>query len=235
MLFERGAGRAQAREDQAAIDADAWNLRQRELFFPKRRIVTARIRDAHQIAAIIIRPAVIGAAEGMRVAAFALANGVAAMPTAIQQQMNLPVRAARDDHRLQSDRARHVIAGLGNFARVRDVDPLAMPNLRDFVVKDCAIAIELPADAIIMDQVRIIHMAVGHRCHLSRLLAGYSQTNRFSPKAGPEVEPDRRPASRAHRQGARSHRVVRIGLNPGTGDRLWPQTVHGDGLSATSS
>src|SRR5271166_2516735 len=109
------------------MTSDARHLREGKFILAKRLVVAARIRHADQVAAIVIGPAVIGASERMRVAAVALAYGIAAMHTSVEHQLNLAVLVARDDDGLQTDLTRHVVAGLRNLALMRDIDPFAIP------------------------------------------------------------------------------------------------------------
>ena len=98
----------------------------------------------------------IGAAEGVRVAALALAYGVAAMGASVEQQMHLAGVVARDDYRLQADLARDVVAGLRDLALMRDVDPFAMPDFVQFVAKDRRIIVDSAVDAVAENQLIVV-------------------------------------------------------------------------------
>src|SRR6266852_3893779 len=136
MFIERGPAHAQTCEDQAAMRRYARHPGQGELLLAERRIVAGSIWHADQIAAIIVSPSVIGATECVRVAAVALAYGVAAMHASIQHQVDLAVLVARDDHRLQSDLASYIVARFRNFTLISYVDPFAIPNLFQLFTKD---------------------------------------------------------------------------------------------------
>ena len=135
---------------------DARHLREGEIILAKRIVVAARVWYADQVAAIVVGPSVIGASERVRVAAVALAYGVAAMHTSVEHQVNRAVLVARNDYRLQADLARDVVAGLRNLALMRDVDPFAIPDFFQLFAKDGAVVIDAPADAIALNQLTVI-------------------------------------------------------------------------------
>src|SRR5579863_3880214 len=180
MILERRAGRRQAREDETAILIDTWNRREPVVLLAKRDVVTTGVGHADQLAAIVVGPAVIGAAEGVGVAALALTDGVAAMHAAVEHQMNRAVLVARDDYGLRTDSAHDVVARLGNFARMSDVNPLAMPDFVELVVEDRTVVIDASVDAIVADQIIVsdlvlalrIDSRIRHRRH-GRHLAGF--------------------------------------------------------------
>src|SRR5713226_7195472 len=152
MFIERGPAHAQTCEDQAAMRRYARHPGQGELLLAERRIVAGSIWHADQIAAIIVSPSVIGATECVRVAAVALAYGVAAMHASIQHQVDLAVLVARDDHRLQPDLARYVVPWFWNLALMSHIYPFAIPNLFQFLTKDRGIVVDLAVDAIALNE-----------------------------------------------------------------------------------
>src|SRR5579872_1778287 len=151
MLIERRTAGTKTREDKSAMTRDAGHLHQVEVTFAESFIVAAGVRHTGKLAAIVIGPAMIGAPKGVRVAAIALAYGVAAMHTSVEQQIDLTVVVARDDHRLQSDLTRDEVARLRNLAFVGNVDPFARPEFVEFFAEDVIVAVNASADAIVFD------------------------------------------------------------------------------------
>src|ERR1700720_1506352 len=104
-----------------------------ELLLAERRIIPGGIGNADQSAAIVVSPSMIGASECVRVAAIALAYGVAAMHASVEHQVDLAVVVARNDYGLQAELAGYVVARFRNLTLMRDVYPFTIPNLIQFL------------------------------------------------------------------------------------------------------
>src|SRR5208283_1322397 len=138
------------------MTSDARHLRQAEFVLAKRLVIAAGVGHADQVTAIVVSPSMIGASEGVGVAAVALTHGVAAMHTPVEHELNVAVLVARNDHRLQTDLTRHVVAGLGNLALMRDVNPFAIPDFFELLAENGGVVIDPPADAIALNQLGVI-------------------------------------------------------------------------------
>src|SRR5579863_8864260 len=77
--------------------------------------------------------------------------------------MDRAVLVARDDNRLQADPARYIVAGLGNFAFMRDVYPVAIPYLRELFLEHGRVVVNTPAHAIVLDQLLVVGLHRRHR------------------------------------------------------------------------
>src|SRR5262249_35626786 len=126
------------------------------------------------------------------------------MHAAVEQQMDLAVLFARDDHRLQFDPARYIVAGLGNLAFMSDVYPVAIPDLFQFLVEYRWIVIDSSADAIVLNQVVIVGLHGKHRRHPTAAFGHIfrSSTSRAGSRNGSKSS-SRAAASTASSNGSR--------------------------------
>src|SRR5438309_7754712 len=111
MLIERDSLRAQAAEDEAAVDRDPRRLAQPVILFAERRVVAVLISNRRQVAVIAIGPAVISAAKGLRIAALDLADRIRTMDATVHQEAHLAVITAYHDHGLLTDVGHAKVAG----------------------------------------------------------------------------------------------------------------------------
>src|SRR5216683_91398 len=156
MLIQRDSLRAQTAEDESAIDTDTRRLAQPVIFFAERCLVTIRISRGRQIAVIAIGPAMISAAEGLRVAALDLTHRVGAMDAAVHQESHLAVVAAHHDHGLLTYVGHAEVARAGNLARVADIDPSAGEDFVHLFLEDGRVGIDAAMHAIILDEIVVI-------------------------------------------------------------------------------
>ena len=157
MLVEGWSALAEAREDQAAMRRYSRDTGEAEFLLAERRIVAGGIRHTDQSAAIVVRPSVIGASESVRVAAIALAYGVAAMHASVEHQVDFAVVVARDDYRLHPDLARYIVAGLRNLTLMSDVYPFAIPNLFQFLAKNRGVVVYSSVDTITLNEILVVY------------------------------------------------------------------------------
>src|SRR5581483_10342702 len=137
VILQAGTGGAEADEDEAAIVADAWHANQAHLALIEVVLVAVLIGAAGQVAGVVVGPAVVAAAEVVGVAVLRLANGGAAVATAVVHDVDLVVvRVAADDHRLPADEDRLVVATLGHFRLVRYVDPAGLKDALHLLIED---------------------------------------------------------------------------------------------------
>jgi hypothetical protein len=95
---------------------------------------------------------VIPAAKITGIATLFLANGGAAMHTAVHQHVNAAVLVARHNRRLGADSDGLVIAGSGDFAFMADEDPGAFEDSLHFGFEDFSFGIDFPMDTLILDE-----------------------------------------------------------------------------------
>src|SRR5260370_12568052 len=146
---------------------DPGHPRERILLARERGVIAGGVRETDQRAPGVVGPSVIGAAKRVRIAGFALAYGVAAMHAAVEQQVDRAILVARNDDRLQSDPARYVVARLGNLTFMRDVYPVAIPDLFQFFFEDGGIVVDSPAHAIVLNKVVVVGLRGKHGSHHS--------------------------------------------------------------------
>src|SRR5260370_2079036 len=113
----------------------------------------------------------IGASECVRVAAIALAYGVAAMHASVEHDVDVTVVVTRDDHRLQADLARYVVSRFRNLTLMSDVYPFAIPNLFQFLTKDRGIVVYSSVDSIALNEILVVYFG-GHGCSHCRSSSG---------------------------------------------------------------
>src|SRR6266481_1683033 len=143
---------------------------QADLLLAERRIITGGIGHADQSASVIVSPSMIGASECVRVAAIALAYGVAAMHASVEHQVDLAVVVARNDYGLQPELAGYVVARFRNLTLVSYVYPFAIPNLIQFLTKDRGVVVYSSVDAIVLNEILVVYFG-GQSCsHLTILL-----------------------------------------------------------------
>ena len=82
------------------------------------------------------------ACEGARVALVIRADLVAAMRTAIEQQIDLALLVAGHDDGLRTDRLDDVVVRVRHLALVPDIDPGAIPDVLQFGFEDRGIGVE---------------------------------------------------------------------------------------------
>ncbi len=188
MLIEAWAGRAQTRENQSAMRRGPRHFCEAELLLAERLDVATRIGHANQIAAIVVSPSVVGAAEGMRITAVALAHRVAAMHAAVEQQMNFAVLVSRYDHWLRADIPRYIVARLRHFTLMCDVYPFAMPDLFQFFLVNRRIIVDTSADAVVEHEPVVVNLRrIQHRGHVRHLLCCNPCRSRVSAREAVET------------------------------------------------
>src|SRR5581483_4995772 len=128
VLVETGADRAEVGEEEAAIGVHAWQRRQAQLLVVQDLVVPLLEGHALEAAVHVVGPAVVGAGEGLRVAALQLANGVPAMPAAVVEDIDAILLVADDDDRLLAYHAGTEVAGIGDLTLMADEDPLTVPD-----------------------------------------------------------------------------------------------------------
>ncbi len=152
-IGERRADRGEAREHEAAIGRDARHAHQvvRPLPHQRARIALGQ-RHLGERSVGLVRPAVIAADEPPGIAAIVRAHHRAAMTAAVEQNVDLAIGMARDDHALAPHPRGDVVARVGNLAFVRDVKPGAAEDLRHLALENARIDIDRP-----------MHLAVGNK------------------------------------------------------------------------
>src|SRR5439155_23706638 len=138
---------------------------------PELRLVEARpvaflVRDADQADVAVVRPRVVEALKGLRVAAVAAADRRAAVDAAVREDAHAPGRPAADEEeRSRADGPPGEVAGLRDLGLVAEVEPAATEDVLDLrpvqrlggqrrpVVGE--VALLLPLD----DQIRELHRA----------------------------------------------------------------------------
>src|SRR6185369_9585039 len=84
-----------------------------------------------QAAVEIVGPGVIRAHKGAAVSLLLAANARAAVPAGIVEGADVPVVAARDDHRVMADRPGDPVACLRHQAAMARIEPVPPPNAID--------------------------------------------------------------------------------------------------------
>src|SRR6185503_16134442 len=122
VLGQRDAGGRQAGEDEAAIARHARYAGEPVLALVEAGVAPG-VRRAQQLAAQIVRPAVIGTGECPRAAPLGHAHLGASVGAAIDEDRQRAVLAADHDDRLGADVTGDEIAGPRHLAVVTDEDP----------------------------------------------------------------------------------------------------------------
>src|SRR5258705_10761285 len=106
------------------------------------------------------------AREGARVALVIGTDLVAAMRTAIEQQIDLALLVAGHDDGLRADRLDHEVVRLRHLALVPDIDPGAVPDVLQLSFEDRGIAVERAVYPVRPDQFAPLRRARHdvHRC-----------------------------------------------------------------------
>ena len=154
MGFEIGHVRAKAREHEAAIKADSRHASHAERGIAEVEVfaVAARHGNRVEIAIGLEGPAVIGAAEQLRIALRLGADDGAAMTAAVVDHSDLAFVVAHEDDGHQPDARRDEIAGLGHQAVMPDIDPAAVEDPLHLEREDVRIAIERAVNAVGIDE-----------------------------------------------------------------------------------
>ena len=110
-------------------------------------------RDVLQLAVMVKRPSVVGAAEELAGITVAVAaHHVAAMRTAIVEHAHLPVIAAHHQHRLTPDLHGVIVAGFRHLAVVAAVNPHALVDAFHLEPENIGVGIDMPVNAVGLDQ-----------------------------------------------------------------------------------
>jgi hypothetical protein len=123
MLGERAGSAIECREDEAAIDLD---VRGPQTEMGTVDVGADRKWNIEEIAFLTIDPAMILAGERTAIAAFELAQQVAAMTAPVRQNVNAVI-VPRQDDRLDADRPADEVSALGKLRLVSDID-LSLPK-----------------------------------------------------------------------------------------------------------
>jgi hypothetical protein len=105
---------------------------------------------------------VVLAAEHITVAALVRAHQVGAVPAPVEQDADLAVLAAHHDDRLQADLPADVIAVVGHFAVVSEIDPDLVEDVVHFLAKQLGIMIEPSVNTIGLDQFADVDVRRGY-------------------------------------------------------------------------
>ena len=154
MLVEARPLRRQAREHEAAIDADAGEAAHAERRIGEIEILAVAARHRHrvEVAVGLERPAVIAAAEELRVALLLVADDGAAVAAAVVDDVDLAVGVPRQHNRMLADAGGDEVAGLRHQAFVADIDPGPAEDLVHLQVEHFGIEIERAVNPVAMDQ-----------------------------------------------------------------------------------
>ena len=92
----------------------------------------------------IVGPGVIRAHERARVPLLLAADARAAVPAGVVEGADVPVLAARDDHRVMANRPRDPVAGSRDQAAMARIEPVAPPDAVDVRLEDLRRHVERP-------------------------------------------------------------------------------------------
>ncbi len=153
LVQRRPLGR-QACEHESAVDADARQAAHAEGGIGQVEIlaVTARHRHRVEVAVGLECPAVIAAAEQLRVALGVVANDGAAMSAAVVDHVDLAVAVPRQHDRMLADPRGDEVAGLRHLAFVADIDPASTEDLVHLQVEHFRVEVERTVHPVAVDQ-----------------------------------------------------------------------------------
>src|SRR5579862_7174282 len=134
IVQQRTDVRIERREDQAAIGFGARRRQQSPLLQVESLVGGVDVRHARQFAGVPVSPAMIGAEKRFRVAFVGEAEPRAAMPATVEQDADDVVLAADHNERVVADRARDVVARIGNLRLMRQENPVTAKNLLELKV-----------------------------------------------------------------------------------------------------
>ena len=174
--FEIGRRLVPAGEDVAAIAVDA-GLDQPPLRFVEFVVVGAvHLRHADQRALIVEHPGVEGTGEFRRIALVIAADPHAAVPTIVEEDMQLAMPVPVEDYRFLRHASEDVIARLRHLAFMTDEQPGARENALELVLVDLLAGENIPADhaLIEIDQPALVadRPCAAHRLRLNSIAGG---------------------------------------------------------------
>ena len=102
------------------------------------------VLDLEQRAVVAVGPAVERAGQGLAVVPLLAAEHRAAVRAGVDQAVQPAVLVARDHDRLAADVGREVVAGLGDLALVREVDPVALEDVLHLELEDLFVGEDPP-------------------------------------------------------------------------------------------
>src|ERR1700723_3349694 len=141
MFPKRRSFRGERAKHEAAIGLHAGDMAKSQpglvgSFIAVRKCVTDKT------AVISEGPGVERTGEGPRVALVVGADLVAAMRTAIEQEVDPALLVPRHDDGLRTDRFGDVIVGIRHLALMADIDPGAIPDILQFGLEDRGVVVE---------------------------------------------------------------------------------------------
>ena len=163
VVLEALALGGEARENEAAIFADARRLSEAKRITIEIFAAAFRYRHVQKASVGIVGPAVIAADQtGGMTLAFVDHLG-AAMGAAVEKDMHVAVTVARHDHRLAAELGRDVVAWIRYLAGMPDEQPGAAENALHLQLEDVSISVNAPMHTARLDKFGyVIRIAVDH-------------------------------------------------------------------------
>ena len=152
VFFQRGTIGAQAGEYKAPVAVTTRDTRQTVVAFVEVRAIRPREGHTGQLAAQIIRPAVVGAGKRPGMTRVCRADQGAAVGAAVEKDRHLSRFVADHEHGLVADLAGHIVARLGHLAVVADKHPHPVEDFFEFLLKDVRVGVQRGVDLVVVNQ-----------------------------------------------------------------------------------